>query len=226
MQGEGPFAGRVAQFIRLGGCNLSCSWCDTPYTWDETRYDLKRENPPVPVDQLIRDAHPDMLTVLSGGEPLMHQRKPGWQQLLYGLTSKGCAVQVETNGTLPPNGTTREFTAAASISPKLPNAGTHRRAQNPMLHPGWVDYVNTGQEPLARNAILKFVVADATDVDLAADYATRVGWPRDRVWVMPQGISTTELQSRWPAVARRAADIGVNATHRIHVLAFGDTRGT
>ena len=38
-QGEGPYLGRSADFIRLGGCNLTCYGCDTPYTWDASRYE-------------------------------------------------------------------------------------------------------------------------------------------------------------------------------------------
>ncbi|SLG40134.1 7-carboxy-7-deazaguanine synthase [Mycobacteroides abscessus subsp. abscessus] len=226
IQGEGPYAGRACQFIRLGGCNLSCSWCDTPYTWDERRFDLARENPAVYVDEIIERAEPNLMMVISGGEPLMHQRKPAWERLLRGLRDKGCMIQIETNGTLPPNEITRQFVDAASISPKLANAGGHRRGQNPALHKAWPEFVNSGHSQLARNSVLKFVTASADDVDAAVAYADGYGWPRTQVWVMPQGTSVEELQSRWPAVARRAADLRINASHRIHVLAFGDTKGT
>jgi organic radical activating enzyme len=226
LQGEGPYAGRACQFIRLGGCNLACSWCDTPWTWDDTRFDLAAENPRTPVDQLVTTATPGRLTIITGGEPLLHQRKPAWEYLLDGLVRKGCAVHLESNGTLFPNDVTRWALAAASLSPKLPNAGRHRRDQRPALHPDWADYITYGTDTLASHTVLKFVVQTPDDVDLAADYADTARWPLDRVWVMPEGNTLEQLQFRWPEIARRAADLGVNATHRLHVLAFADARGT
>lgn len=227
LQGEGPYAGRLAQFIRLGGCNLSCSWCDTPYTWDETRYNLAVENPRVNIEAVLDQASPDMLTIITGGEPLMHQHRPGWEALLSGLAfGQQCEIQIETNGTLPPNEVTRSFVAAAVISPKLDNAGPHRRQQNPALHPAWPEIANDAVGRLARNTFLKFVVETADEVDEAVEYAQRVGWPSRRVWVMPEGRTADELQARWPAIARRATDLRVNASHRLHVLAWGDTKGT
>ena len=85
IQGEGPYAGRTVQFLRTGGCNLSCSWCDTPYTWDGENYDLRAELHPKTVAQIVEDAIPDMIMVISGGEPLLHQNNPGWEWLLTGL---------------------------------------------------------------------------------------------------------------------------------------------
>jgi organic radical activating enzyme len=225
IQGEGPLAGRAAQFVRLGGCNLSCSWCDTPYTWDDEHYDLEQENPRVRVDVALSMVRPNLLTVLTGGEPLMHQRRPAWELLLHGISRrKNCPIQLETNGTLPPNQVTRAYLNAATISPKLANAGQHRRHQDPTLHPAWVDLVHS-ESALAAATVLKFVVETEADVDAAYTYAELVDWPRDRIWVMPQGRTVDELQARWPAIARRAADLRINATHRLHVLAWGDRRG-
>jgi hypothetical protein len=49
--------------------------------------------------------------------------------------------------------------------------------------------------------------------------------PRERIWVMPQGVTAAELEKRWPIVAAAAAQAGINASHRLHVLAWNDERG-
>jgi 7-carboxy-7-deazaguanine synthase len=75
-QGEGPHAGLRTGFVRLGLCNLSCEWCDTPYTWDASRFDLAHEFGPMPVAKVHEQlAAMDVDTVcLSGGEPLIHHK--------------------------------------------------------------------------------------------------------------------------------------------------------
>lgn len=218
IQGEGPHAGRVVQFIRLGGCNLACSWCDTPYTWDSTRYTLSVENPRTAVTEIIAGVIGDLAVVVSGGEPLLHQHKQAWAALLDGLEQRGCEVHVETNGTITPNEVTARHVTHYSISPKLPNAGTHKPGQNPKLAAGW--------SAVTTSTAFKFVCRDAADVNVAVSYADTHGLPRSRVWVMPEGRSTAELEQRWPAVADAAVHHRVNATHRLHVLAWGDTKGT
>ena len=57
LQGEGPSSGRRAMFLRLAGCNLSCSWCDTAYTWDWSRYDKKAEVTMMQVDNGLPAHH-------------------------------------------------------------------------------------------------------------------------------------------------------------------------
>lgn len=220
LQGEGPHAGRVVQFIRLGGCNLSCSWCDTPYTWDSSRFNLREENPPTDVVGILEQVGGGMTTVVSGGEPLIHQSRPAWAALLAGLNARGCEVHIETNGTLAPNRVTRHHVDHYSISPKLPNAGSHKASQNPALAEGWLEVLHQA------SACLKFVVAGAEDVQLAAEYARGYGWPSQYVWVMPEGRTTEELLARWASIASAACLEGVNACQRLHVLAWGDTKGT
>ncbi len=96
IQGEGPFAGCPAVFIRLAGCNLQCPMCDTEYT---SRKTMAIDTI---VDKVVECAAPGWalaeapLVVITGGEPFRQPLLP----LVRELLRMGVAVQVETNGTL------------------------------------------------------------------------------------------------------------------------------
>lgn len=219
IQGEGPRAGRRCAFIRFGGCNLSCSWCDTPFTWDATRYDLRDEIKPKSVDQIMAMLPDCDEVVLTGGEPLLHQGNPAWADLLRALHARGIFICVETNGTIAPNQTTQTFVRHYSISPKLPNAGTHKPGQSPAIADWPVDIKH-------RYTCLKFVVTGITDVARAADFADEAGWPRWQTWVMPEGVTTEALLASFTTITEAAIDRGLNVSQRLHVFAFGNKRGT
>lgn len=234
VQGEGPAAGQLAAFLRFMGCNLSCSWCDSAWTWDAARHDLRTETTQrTAVD--IRDHLAALadgrrpMAVLTGGEPLLQQERPAFVRLLEllgagrgGAPGLGWRVHVETNGTIAPRPYLLHHCELAVVSPKMPHAGPHRGHQDPALHPAWLDVLR-GPEP---GAILKVVVRGAEDVAEVARLA-RTTWlvPTDRVWVMPEGATRPALDYRWPEVAEAATRHGLHATHRLHVLAWGDERG-
>ena len=236
IQGEGPAAGRLAVFIRFMGCNLSCSWCDTPYTWDARRHDLRAETTLMPAEA-IADRVAELadgrrpIVVLTGGEPLLQLDQPGFVRLLEllgdgrrgGLLGLGLAIHVETNGTVAPRPYLLHHARLIVLSPKLGHAGPHRGRQDPALHPAWLDLLR--DHPWDGGVIAKIVVRGADDVTEVARLADEWGVPRDRVWVMPEGTSRAALDYRWPEVAEAATAHGVNATHRLHVLAWGDERG-
>lgn len=217
IQGEGPHAGRAVQFVRLGGCNLSCTWCDTPYTWDAERFDLRAEIPMTNVSDVLGQLIPGMPVVLSGGEPLIHQHRPAFTELVTGIWDRHCPIHVETNGTILPSAQVQGLVDHWSVSPKLAHAGDHKPQQHPRLAKGWAQVAD---------AVLKIVVQDAADVDTAARLGHDGGFALHRIWVMPEGTTVNALQARWPDVASRAALLGINATHRLHVLAWGDRKGT
>lgn len=221
IQGEGPAAGHPATFVRFMGCNLSCSWCDTAYTWDGSRYDLAAERRLMDaqlVGRLAVAGGTDVI-VLTGGEPLLQQEQPGWRQLLGHLEDHDRRIHLETNGTIPPTELSLAYLSLIVVSPKLGNAGPHRGHQDPALHPDWMGAAGL---PWVH---LKFVCQTPEDVAFSVGWAAEIGWPRDRVWVMPEGATADELAQRWPAVAEAAARRGVNASHRLHVLAWGTERG-
>lgn len=95
IQGEGPFSGSPAVFVRLAGCNMQCPGCDTLYTDGR----LLRDVPDIVAQ--VRDlagANTD-LVVITGGEPLRQNLTP----LMWALQEASFYIQIETNGTLPPS---------------------------------------------------------------------------------------------------------------------------
>lgn len=203
-------------FFIAGG--MLVEQCDTAYTWDASRFDLRTEIPMTPVQDVVDQLIDGVPVVLSGGEPLMHQKNRAFRWMIADITlRRGLDLHVETNGTIEPDMQTRVLVHHFAVSPKLPHAGDHKHNQDPTPWDGWQD---------VHKSILKYVVRDETDVAAALAAAEALGMPRDRVWVMPEGVDNDTLLARWPAVARAAADHHINACQRLHVLAWGDTKGT
>jgi 7-carboxy-7-deazaguanine synthase len=90
LQGEGQYTGQAAYFIRLGGCDVGCVWCDVKESWDMDAHPL------VPVDELVAAAaqHPARIAVITGGEPALHNL----QALTDALHEAGFRVHIETSG--------------------------------------------------------------------------------------------------------------------------------
>jgi 7-carboxy-7-deazaguanine synthase len=96
IQGEGFHQGRAAYFIRLGGCDVGCFWCDVKESWDASKHPL------VTVEQIVDDAkkYPGRLAVITGGEPLMHEL----DELTSQLHEAGFETNIETSGSSPLSG--------------------------------------------------------------------------------------------------------------------------
>jgi 7-carboxy-7-deazaguanine synthase len=96
LQGEGFHTGQAAYFVRIGGCDVGCHWCDIKESWDASKYS------PVPVDLIIEHAasFPAKAIVVTGGEPLLYQL----DYLCQELKSKGIRTFLETSGSAPVSG--------------------------------------------------------------------------------------------------------------------------
>ena len=96
LQGEGAWTGHASWFIRLGGCDVGCSWCDVKESWPVDAH------PRVDVDTLVQEAVDSGLprVVVTGGEPAMHDLGP----LTAALQDAGLATHLETSGTHPVSG--------------------------------------------------------------------------------------------------------------------------
>jgi organic radical activating enzyme len=97
LQGEGFYAGKPAWFIRLGGCNVGCKWCDSKSSWDALNFPLI--HPADLVAQALQ--HPAKAVIVTGGEPLLHTL----DLLCELLTANGFKTFLETSGTAPLSGT-------------------------------------------------------------------------------------------------------------------------
>jgi len=106
LQGEGAYTGQAAFFIRLGGCDVGCVWCDVKDSWDAAAH------PQVSVEEMVEAAaqHPARIAVITGGEPAIYNLIP----LCKALHRVGFSVHIETSGAYPLLGTFDWIT----VSPK------------------------------------------------------------------------------------------------------------
>lgn len=173
IQGEGPFVGRRQIFIRLRGCNLNCSFCDTPEARNQLGSCRLERTPglrdfrtiPNPVStQAVLDAVAALNTpvglhhsvVLTGGEPLV---QPQWAaEIARGLRKLGLPVLLETNGSLPDNlVTVLPFIDLVSMDVKLPSSTGERD-----LFDEHARFLRAASE---KDVYVKIVVASSTRIE-------------------------------------------------------------
>ena len=161
LQGEGFHQGRAAYFIRLGGCDVGCVWCDVKESWDANAHPKKT------IDEIVNlvvenGAPPQQgnkagLVVITGGEPLMHDLT----NLTAALQQKGYETNIETSGAHPLSGTWDWI----CLSPK--------KFKAPL--PQVVPFANE----------LKVVVFNQSDFKWAEDYASMVS-PHCKLFLQPE----------------------------------------
>jgi 7-carboxy-7-deazaguanine synthase len=224
LQGEGTSCGRPAIFLRLSNCNLSCVWCDTPYTWnfekvqsDHPEKYVKKEQQIELSLQQIHDAinsYPDhAILVITGGEPLLQQDQI--IKLIYGEDLNVDKIEIETNGTIVPD--VELFDRVQfNVSLKLSNAGMtkDKRLRNKAIEA----YVEA-------NSIFKFVVDTSEDLEEIKTIIDEYEIDHSRVWLMPQGRAVDELNSKLEWLADICIKNGFNLTNRLHVQTWGAKRG-
>lgn len=146
IQGESSHAGHPCVFVRLTGCNLRCSWCDTPYAYEEGEImEL--------ADILDRvESYRCPLVEVTGGEPLLQEETP---ELIRRLLEKGFRVLLETNGSLDVSPIDPRCVKILDI--KCPSSG---EAENNCF--GNVEHLTELDE-------IKFVIGDRGDYDYARE---------------------------------------------------------
>jgi 7-carboxy-7-deazaguanine synthase len=215
VQGEGSLVGVPSIFIRTTGCNLRCSWCDTPYTsWNPVGDDLTFDEILTRTSEYSAARH----VVITGGEPMI---APGIADLARRFKDRGFHITFETAGTV--------FTPVdcdlMSISPKLSNStpeGPFRNQHERLrLQPDVLKRLTTEYDYQ-----LKFVIAQQTDLAEAQQVIDAVGAPAHKVILMPEGVSAEVLNERGVWVAELCKQYGYRFSPRLHVHLYGNRRGT
>jgi 7-carboxy-7-deazaguanine synthase len=220
IQGEGKLMGVPSVFVRASGCNLRCTWCDTPYaSWDPQGDDRTIEQIASEVE-IFGARH----VVLTGGEPMI---MPEIAPLCDLLKAAGHHITIETAGTV--------FKPLrldlASISPKLSNSTPWQRAGGrfAQLHEKQRLNVPVIQQFIdsAPNFQLKFVVSDEKDLGEIEQLLSQLrGFSPADVLLMPEGTDVQTLRSRAGWIGEICKRTGYRYCPRLHVELYGNTRGT
>ena len=217
LQGEGATTGVATVFLRLTLCNLSCSWCDTKYTWDWENYDYKKEVIAVGVEEvrgtILSYNCPHL--VVTGGEPLLQQTELA--PLISSLQQQGFYCEVETNGTVAPIPEMERDIDQWNVSPKLSTSGNRLERR----------LVPSSLESFSRipHAYFKFVVVEPHDIEEVCELAERYQIPPQRVILLPEGQELKVLRSRNSWVSEACVKYGFRFSTRLHILLWGDERG-
>lgn len=222
LQGEGPNLGKPSLLVRFQICNLRCSWCDTTYTHtirsDSTRTDYRMR-----LQDLVNkiQSFPQKHLILTGGEPTLQNLG----LLMRSLPSEYTA-EVESNGTRIPHKQIPGFFESDyarmqwNISPKFSNAN-ETLVEDSIRHWGLLSQSQ-------KNVFFKFVIRPGfyqTDVENVLHMSQTYKIKNDRIFLMPEGVSIdSQIKNKW--LAEICMKYGFYYTPRLHVLLFGNERGT
>src|SRR5204863_2060181 len=150
IQGESTHAGRPCVFVRLTGCDLRCSWCDTPYAFHEGRK--------MSVDEVLQevDKYQSPLVEVTGGEPLL---QPDVYPLMEQLVERGRTVLLETGGQVDVGRVPGAVVKVIDV--KCPGSGESEKNE-------WSNIDRLG----SRDQV-KFVIKDRADYEFSRDVVTR-----------------------------------------------------
>lgn len=165
IQGEGFYQGHAAYFIRLGGCDIGCHWCDVKESWEASAHPTYTAQAIAErAWQEIGGVSNNIPCVITGGEPLMHHLQP----LTDTLKAKGFQINIETSGAHPLSGTIDWI----CLSPK--------KFKEPLL-----DVVKVANE-------LKIIVYNYSDFEWAEKFAGEVS-PSCKLYLQPEWSKSSQM---------------------------------
>jgi 7-carboxy-7-deazaguanine synthase len=198
--------GTPSVFVRLQGCSIGCTWCDTKYSWSPAAGEATT------LDALIETvrASPVRNVVVTGGEPLEHA---AFVPLVTALHAEGRRIEVETAGTIaPPDVPVDQW----NVSLKLRHSGVRDDVR---LRPAAIAAFRD------REGWFKFVVSDEKDVAEVLAIQSAHDLPSHRIVLMPLGMEKSEQEARMPSVIEWAKHHDFRFSPRLHILLWGPKRG-
>lgn len=217
VQGEGTLVGVPSVFVRTSGCNLRCTWCDTPYT----SWRPEGEEPSVSeIAGRVAGFHASHV-VITGGEPMI---APEIINLTRMLRDAGLHITIETAGTIH----ARLECDLMSISPKLSNSTPREREGG-----RWAaqhDRLRYQPEVLKRLVAeyayqLKFVVSSPRDLDEITAMRDELEVPSSKIVLMPEGTDREGLREKGLWLAEICKTHSYRYSPRLHIDLWGDRRG-
>lgn len=229
LQGEGKNLGTPSVFVRTSRCNLYCTWCDTPYTWnwkgssfvhaDAIKYDPDAASIELDATAVAASVGrwPCRRVVFTGGEPLLQAVECARVMRELLSADPGYAFEIETNGTLIPPDELDRLVEQYTVSPKLESSAVERS-------------LRLRDDCLARFArdeksVFKFVVAGEACLREVDAIARAHGIMADRIYLMPEGTSPEKLARSRPFVAAACLEHGYRFSDRLHIHLFGNRPG-
>lgn len=250
VQGEGPFAGTPAVFLRLAGCNLQCgltessvtdfekgqepedgaTWiCDTIDVWRRPDMTLSAEELADEWQErgilgvLGGNAH----LVFTGGEPTLPPNQEAISSIVSELVDRDLHpfLEVETNGTIVPDEIYRHLIHQWNVSMKLSNSGMSRSER---INPAAIKFfksIHKADDMKDRNATFKFVVGESRDIDEIVALVDNFKIPDSMVSLMPAGQTQEQLRETYPEVAEMCKDLGWDFSPRLHISIWDEQTG-
>jgi 7-carboxy-7-deazaguanine synthase len=200
IQGESSFSGLPFAFIRLSGCNLRCSYCDSTYSYEDGEE--------LTIDTILErvSAYPTKNVEVTGGEPLLQKNT---LILLNALIENGYTVLLETNGSVDVSGVNKDVVKIVDI--KCPDSGAAYS----------FDFDNVTH--LKKDDEVKFVLSSKEDYDYAKDMIKKYSLT-DRCSVIMSG-AFNKLELKDIAGWVMADGLQVRLSIQLHKHIFGDVRG-
>ena len=210
IQGEGKYTGANVVFLRLSGCDLHCTWCDTKYHWAKTEMEL---------DDVAKEIYKfkSNRIVVTGGEPMLQQ------DILVELfkiidVDHDYHITIETNGTIVPTHEMKKRVDHWACSPKLANSGNDLEKR--------INYDALQAINKMNDSIFKFVVSSDEDMEEIKFLERQVPLKHDKIYLMKEGMTTEQQYKGMKEFVNKCRDLGYHFSPRLHIMVFDNTRGT